>query len=210
VVTTVAAETCKKIYRRSIMSFLPSNGRVLHEKTSVLLERTAFELKEGNIQVGMLLYRLRRRSFGGLLFFLGILSLIPGISMFSGIAMMMLGGQLLLGFRAPRLPRFISGYRLSVEYLKTILNRTAPNIEKLEVYIKPRLVIFTLTPFSLIIGLLTICLAILVIIPLPFTNVLLGQSFYCQINILHKQPADGFGVRRFLAWANIDYPVRAA
>lgn len=145
---------------------------VVHEKTSTLLKRASVELTEDNIQAGMLLYRLRRRSFGGLLFFLSILSFIPGIAFFSGIVMMILGLQLLLGFRAPRLPRFMSEYRLNVDYLKIMLNRTAPKIEKLEKYIKPRFLIFTLTPFTLILGLLIICLAVLVLIPLPFTNFL--------------------------------------
>lgn len=145
---------------------------IVHEKTSTLLKRASVELTEDNIQAGMLLYRLRRRSFGGLLFFLSILSFIPGIAIFSSIVMMTLGLQLLVGFRAPRLPRFMSEYRLNVDYLKIILNRTAPKIEKLEKYIKPRLLVFTLTPFTLILGLLIICLAALVLIPLPFTNFL--------------------------------------
>ena len=59
------------------------------ERTSVLLERLLSELpKEGDVSIGMIVFRLRRRSFGGMFIFLAALSLIPGISFFAGIAML--------------------------------------------------------------------------------------------------------------------------
>jgi len=143
-----------------------------HEKMSSFLNRTAADLHEDNILVGVLLYRLRRRSFGGLLFFLAILSLIPGISMFSGLIMIILGVQLSLGFRAPRLPRFISEYSLKTEHLKIALNRAALKTKILEKHIKPRFLIFTSRPFTFILGILVLFLAILIAFPLPFTNLL--------------------------------------
>ena len=152
------------------MSYSPVNNEKTHEKTSILLRRATLDLQGEKIQVGFLLYRLRRRSFGGLLFFLAILSLIPGISIFAGLVMIILAAQLSLGFRSPKLPRVMSEYSLKIDHLKTILSRTAPKIERLEKYIKPRLLIFTLPPFTSVLGILVFCLAALVILPLPFTN----------------------------------------
>jgi hypothetical protein len=140
------------------------------EKTSALLKRIAENMTGEKIHVGILLYRLRRRSFGGLFFFLALMSLIPGISIFSGILMIILSVQLSIGLRAPLLPRFISEYSLNVDYLKIILNRTAKKIETVERYIKPRILPLTQTPFTIIFGVLIFCLSAVVMVPLPFTN----------------------------------------
>lgn len=149
-----------------------AGAAVSNEKTSTLLKRVSQDLSGEDIQLGFLLYRLRRRSFGGLLFFLAILGVIPGIGIFSGLLMMMLGVQLAIGFRAPLFPRFISEYSLKVDSLRSVLNRVAPKIEKVERYIRPRLLMLTLMPFTLVLGALILCLAAMVIIPLPFTNLL--------------------------------------
>lgn len=158
------------------MNLSQKRAGALQERTSTLLKRAALEPSETDVPVGILLYRLRRRSFGGLLFFLSILSLIPGISIFAGIVMIILSVQLLLGFKAPKLPRFMSEYRVSAKNLKTTLKHAAPKIERLEKYIQPRLLSFTLFPFTLMIGLLVLCLSAMVIVPLPLTNFLPALS----------------------------------
>lgn len=148
------------------------NNNQVHEKTSLLLRRTGEELYGKKIQIGIILYRLRRRSFGGILFFLAILSLLPGISMFSGAVMLVLAVQLLLGFKFPRLPRLVSEYALTMEQLKSIVNPVATKIALMEKYIKPRWFFLTVPPFTLMLGAIIFLLSLLIIIPLPFTNFL--------------------------------------
>jgi hypothetical protein len=148
------------------------NNFVDNEKTSVLLRRAALELHGRDVHFGILLYRLRRRSFGGLLFLLAVLSLIPGVSIFSGLVIHLLGIQVSLGFKAPRIPRFVSEYRFKKERLVAMLNSVALYIERLEKYIRPRLILFTVWPSTLFIGVLILFLGALISIPLPFTNLL--------------------------------------
>lgn len=154
------------------MSKPAANTLATHEKTSSLLNRIAAEFKGEKTKLGLLLYRLRRRSFGGLLFFLAILSLIPGISMFAGAVMLFLSVQLCYGAKAPKVPRFIGEYGIRTQHLVATLNRTATQIERIESYIRPRWIWFTQAPILLLLGLVIFCLSILIMIPLPFTNLL--------------------------------------
>jgi len=143
-----------------------------HEKTSLILTRTLQSFEGANTNVGTLLYKLRRRSFGGVLLILAVLSLIPGVGIFSGILMMILGIQLCVGFRSPKLMRSINKRTISVDHIRYMLNRVIPSIEKAERFIKPRWLFFTGVPLNILVGLVTFLLSIFVILPLPFTNLL--------------------------------------
>ncbi|BFT30349.1 hypothetical protein D210916BOD24_15250 [Alteromonas sp. D210916BOD_24] len=144
----------------------------VHDKTSVLLNTLAANLNDDKVKVGFLLYKLRRRSFGGILFFLAIVSLIPGISFFAGLAMILIGGQMLLGLRFPSLPRVLNQTSISVEVLKKVLQESAKKIEAIEQLTRPRFLVFNNDVFIRIVGCCIMVLAGLIIIPLPFTNLL--------------------------------------
>ena len=142
------------------------------EKTSSLLRRILSGLTEVQVPVGILLYRLRRRSFGGVLFFLALLSLIPGIAILSGVIIIVLGVQLSLGFKTPKFIDSVNELNLNVAKLSAVLNKTIPHIQTLEKYVKPRWAFLTTAPITILIGLLVSLLAVLVLIPLPFTGLL--------------------------------------
>lgn len=148
------------------------NSTVTHEKTSVLLKRISSGHTTQTIQFGILLFRLRRRSFGGLLFFLALLSLIPGISILTGLLIIVLGLQLMIGFRSPRLPKIWNDYRINAGTLTQITNSVIPRIQLLEKFVKPRLAVFTELPFTLLLGFIIASLAVVIMIPLPFTGLL--------------------------------------
>lgn len=148
------------------------SSTVVHEKTSVLLKRIVEDIEKPKTQIGMLLYLLRRRSFGGLLLFLSLLSLIPGISFFTGLIIIVIGVQLAIGLRAPKLPRLFNEYELDVAKLKKLIIAIVPRIETVERFIKPRWYFFTNPPITWLLGVLMVGLALIVMLPLPFTGLL--------------------------------------
>lgn len=143
-----------------------------HEKTSKLLARILTGLNSEKIAVGILLYRLRRRSFGGVLLFLALLSLIPGIAIVAGLVVIVLGVQLALGFKTPKFFGRIYELKLDVDKLTKVMNKIVPAIQKLEIYVKPRWAFLTTAPMTFVIGLLIVVQALLLLVPLPFTGLL--------------------------------------
>jgi len=141
-----------------------------NEKTSVLLKRVLDELTEESIRVGSLLYKLRKRSFGGVFLVLATLSLLPGVSIIAGLMMIMPALQMIMGYRAPLLPRFLRECRISVNQIQTLGYKAVPWVEKIEHYIKPRWLALT-SPVALILVAMTIMmLAVVITIPLPLSN----------------------------------------
>lgn len=144
----------------------PSN-----ENTSTLLRRIIADLPKDKVRFNYVLKKLRRRSFGGILIFLAVLGLIPGISLVAGIIMIAIGLQILLGLRAPVLPKFIRDQDIDVVIFENVGSKAIHIIEKVERFIKPRWFFMTAPPMPTVVGLLVVGLATVIMIPLPFSNV---------------------------------------
>lgn len=142
------------------------------EKTSEMLQKIMKLHTVRYIPAGILLFRLRRRSFGGLLLLLALLSLIPGVSIITGLIIMILGLQLCLGFRSPRLPHIWNDYRIDVPVIQKFVGILLPWTETLEKMIRPRMHWLTQFPFTALPGMLIMILAVIVMLPLPFTGLL--------------------------------------
>lgn len=140
------------------------------EKTSAFIRRLLNELPSEQVSVGYLLIHMRRRSFGGLFILLGALALLPGISAFAGLAMMVPGFQMAFGYRAPLLPRLIRQRKIDRDAIRALGNRGVSWLELVERCVRPRWTGLTTPPMPNIIGLLVIGLGIVVVLPLPFSN----------------------------------------
>tara|TARA_R110001592_G_scaffold309760_1_gene584186 strand:+ start:26573 stop:27232 length:660 start_codon:yes stop_codon:yes gene_type:complete len=156
----------------NMTSHTENKESLVNEKMSILLKRNLTELTGNNVRIGLILYRLRRRSFGGLFVLFGALSLIPGISILTGIVMTVPALQMLLGFRSPLFPRIISGREISIDRLKVIGDQAIPWIERIERLVKPRWLLFTSPPAVMSLGLVVVILAVIIAMPLPFSNIL--------------------------------------
>ena len=160
-------------------SSTPSVPPPTDERTSVLLRRILAELPENEVRIGYVVLQLRRRSFGGILIMLAALGLLPGISFFAGLAMIVPGLQLLAGFRAPLLPRFVRQRQIDVNHLRAMGEKAAQLIERIERFVKPRWVILTFPPVPPLIGILVTGLALVVMLPLPFSNLPPAVALLC-------------------------------
>jgi hypothetical protein len=119
--------------------------------------------------------------------FLGLLSLIPIIAIFAGLLILIPAIQMVIGYREPRLPGSLSTKKLEVKKLNKMNKKVIPWIEKIEIYVLPRWILLT-KPFALrIMGLMIIGLALLIIVPLPFTNVISAVSLVLfSLGLLEK------------------------
>lgn len=150
-----------------------------NEKTSALLKRVLDELTDDSIRVGSLLYKLRKRSFGGVFLLLATLSLLPGISIIAGFMMIIPALQMIIGYRAPLLPRFLRERRISVAQIQKLGNKAIPWVEKIERYIKPRCLGLTSPVMLILVGITIMMLAVVITIPLPLSNLAPAITVIC-------------------------------
>ena len=152
---------------------------VADEVTSVLLRRVLAELPTQNVRIGHVVRQLRRRSFGGLFILLAILGLLPGISAFAGLAMIVPGVQLARGLRAPLLPRVVRRRVIDRDVLQAFGAKALPWLDRVERLVRPRWLALTFTPMPSVIGCIMVGLASVIILPLPFSNLPPAIAIFC-------------------------------
>lgn len=148
-------------------------------KTSDLLNVTLTTLANGSISFGDLIARLDRRSFSSVFLLLAMLCLLPGVSIVAGVVMIFPAVQMALGFRAPRFPRLIQEYQISVAPLQKWGLRTVPFIRALEQFIKPRVSVLSHSLTQRLLGAFILLLALVVAIPFPLSNYLPAIAVMC-------------------------------
>lgn len=139
-------------------------------KTSELLHETINGLTGNSVEVGELMLQFQRRSFGGVLLILAILAMVPGISIFAGMAMVVPAYQLLMGFPAPIFPKSIHKRKISVSALQRWGPSVILGVEKLEKLVRFRWPVLTNVSARRIMGCAVLVLAVIVSIPFPFSN----------------------------------------
>jgi hypothetical protein len=124
-----------------------------------------------------LLAGLGRRAFGMLLFVATLPAFIPipiGGAI-SGPLVMLIGGQLLWGRRRPWLPRFLATRGPHRHALLRFDRRISPWLARLEKLVRPRMPgVLHHRAAAVFSGFLLLLLGLLLSLPIPFTNYLLG------------------------------------
>jgi hypothetical protein len=149
------------------------------EKTSALLIRVLALLPEPEVRIGDVVRNLSRRSFGGLLVILAALAVLPGVSFFAGLAMVLPGIQMALGLNVPILPKFIRARKINTADIRSHGERAVRRIQWIEYFVKPRFVLLSSKPMLMLIGVLVVALALVVMLPLPFSNLPPAVALLC-------------------------------
>ncbi len=126
------------------------------------------------LTVAELVGRMQDRAHTALLVLFALpntLPSIPGTSAITGVPPVYLSLQLALG-RKPWLPAFITERSLSRQALSTMLERAQPWMERGERYLHPRLGRLTTATAQKAVGVLMVLLALAVLLPIPFGNML--------------------------------------
>lgn len=143
-----------------------------HEPLSAILRALC---EEDRITVGEIIDRFGRRAFGALLFIFStpnLLPLPPGSSTVLGAPLVLLAPQVALGVHAPWLPRFIDDREISGTDLNRFFGRLLPTVERFEKVSRPRISLLFGRVGDRVLGLVCTLLALVLILPIPFGNLL--------------------------------------
>jgi hypothetical protein len=141
---------------------------------SRLVAEVAAQCPGERITLGEMAEAFGDRAFGLLTLLLCLPGLLPGMSAVFGLPMLVLGVQMGLGYRQPKLPAFIA--RQSIR--RTDLLRLTPGsstrvsraIARIERWVRPRPGVFTGAFADRVVGWLTAYAALMLILPGPGTN----------------------------------------
>ena len=110
------------------------------------------------------------RAFGLLILLLCLPGLLPGMASIFGTPMLILGVQMGLGFRQPKLPGFIARQSLKRTDVMRLSSGSSKLLARVERYVRPRPGPFTNNTADKVVGWLTAYAALMLILPGPGTN----------------------------------------
>jgi hypothetical protein len=110
------------------------------------------------------------RAFGLLILMLCLPGLLPGMASIFGTPMLILGVQMGLGFRQPKLPGFIARQSLKRTDVMRLSSGSSKLLARVERYVRPRPGPFTNNTADKVVGWLTAYAAVMLILPGPGTN----------------------------------------
>lgn len=151
----------------------PPPAAPVGRSASAILDDLAEAFPGDTVSVGELIDRLDSRAHGVLLLVLALpmcIPNIPGISAIFGALMMAPAFQLVLGSRRLWVPRRVREWRVSAGALRKTFATATPTLRRLEYLIKPRWSRLTRFPATILIGLQTLLMAFILILPIPFAN----------------------------------------
>jgi len=137
---------------------------------SRIVREVAAKFPGARITLGEMAETFGERGFGLLILLLCLPSLLPGMASVFGIPMLILGAQMGLGLRVPKLPRFIARQSIRREDLLRLADASSGALKRVERFVRPRPGFFLTTTGDRIVGWLTVYAAVMLILPGPGTN----------------------------------------
>lgn len=110
------------------------------------------------------------RAFGLLVLLLLLPSLLPGMATVFGLPILLLGVQMGMGRRTPKLPGFLARQSVKRTDLLRLTGVSSTWMNRIETYVRPRPGFFTTPIGDRIFGWLTAYVALMLILPGPGTN----------------------------------------
>jgi hypothetical protein len=147
----------------------PHEGR----SASALLDDLVEAFPGESVSVGELIDRLDSRAHGMLLLVLALpmcVPNVPGISTIFGLLMLAPALQLMFGSRRLLVPERVRAWRVDCGALRRTLQVASPPLKRIEYLIKPRWSRLTRWPFTIYIGLQTLVMALVLILPVWGAN----------------------------------------
>lgn len=160
-------------------SLLPPPKHDQPTPASVLLVHLMDAFPEERVTVGEVMERLEGQAFGLLLLVLALpncIPNIPGLSTIFGVMMLAPAIQLILGRDALWLPERVRKWSFSRDALHSAIKGALPILKRIERYVAPHWSFLTKPPFTQLLGLQTLFLAIVLILPIPLGNWLPGVT----------------------------------
>jgi hypothetical protein len=148
----------------------------IYERTSEILAKVITEQKgDGDISVGKILELLGNKSFCLAILVLAIPNCFPipnvlAYSAFTGIPIIFLSIQMVIGRKTPWMPGAISNYCFSRTKYTNFLTKVLPYIKKIERLFYPRMFFININVAERLVGIAFLLLGIILSLPIPFGN----------------------------------------
>ncbi|CAA9260577.1 MAG: Exopolysaccharide synthesis, ExoD [uncultured Craurococcus sp.] len=152
---------------------LPTDGSCAHgagAPISRIVAEVAARFPGERITLGEMAEAFGDRAFGLLILLLLLPSLLPGMASVFGLPVLLLGIQMGLGRRTPRLPSFIARQSVKRTDLLRLTAGDSKWMARIETYVRPRPGFFTSPIGDRLFGWLTAYVALMLILPGPGTN----------------------------------------
>ncbi len=146
--------------------------RRTHRRLSAVFSQLAAGAGE-RVSVADILDALGDRGLAAMLVFFAALNLLPlppGSSAVLGLPLLFIAAQMTFGVRRAWMPQFIACRSLGVEQFRSLMDRVVPRLKQLERLIAPRYWPFWDGRGDTAIGLMTLVLSIVVVLPIPLGN----------------------------------------
>ncbi len=163
---------------------------------SRIVSEVAAALPGERITLGEMAEAFGDRAFGILSLLLLLPGLLPGMASVFGTPLLILGIQMGLGLRVPKLPGILARQSLKRADLLRLASVSSKGLKRIERYVRPRPGFFTSPMGERIIGWLTAYVAIMLILPGPGTNgpPAFGNMVMALGLIEHDSKVAGWGV----------------
>lgn len=162
----------------TLSSGLPlGNGAPAKKLSDVLRELDQGTAKR--ISLGDLITALGERSFVPLMILFALPNVfffVPGSSVITGLPLIFIAFQLVLGRPAVWLPKFLNERSIAHVAFTQVVNQAVPWIEWVERMARPRYWPFSRVLAERIVGLTSLVMAIFMFLPIPFANTLPAVS----------------------------------
>ncbi|GGG21780.1 hypothetical protein GCM10010964_07460 [Caldovatus sediminis] len=137
---------------------------------SRIVAEVATQCPGERISLGEMAEAFGDRAFGLLILLLLLPALLPGLASVFGTPILILGIQMGIGMRVPRLPGFIRRMTIRRSDLLMLTNVSSSWLRRIERYVRPRPGMFV-SPFGdRLVGWLSAYVALMLILPGPGTN----------------------------------------
>lgn len=139
---------------------------------SELLTQFADGATGDEVALDRLIEVLGDRVYGLVFLLLAIPNMIPGVALLLGLPLVLVAGQMVLGWERPRLPRAIGRRTLRTADLRAFTARAVPWLARAETMLRPRgLVLFGRTGERLL-GAVVLAMAVVLTLPIWGANFL--------------------------------------
>ena len=158
------------------MTALETSPSILNRRPGRSLSQVLRDLTAGEaarVSVGDIVGALRDRSFAPLMVIFAapnVFLFVPGSSFFTGMPLMALAVQLILGRGDLWLPRFVAERSIERAAFDRIVAVSVPHLERVERLAKPRWWPSSYLLAERTIGVATLAMALLLFLPIPFAN----------------------------------------
>ncbi|HRE45459.1 MAG TPA: exopolysaccharide biosynthesis protein, partial [Terricaulis sp.] len=138
-----------------------------------MLEDLIHALDGQRVSVGELIDHLDARAYGLLLLVLALpmcVPNVPGISTVFGVLMLFPALGMVVGARRLWAPAQLRAKEIDGEVLRRTLKLAIPALRRVEYLVRPRFALLTQFPMTIAVGLQTLLMALILILPIPFAN----------------------------------------